>query len=212
MKKKPTAKRVTKQAAEQLPAVSELYFGQTGCKPISYDWQANPYIEKWEYYAASKCEKCGEIVVGRGGENHCDIDQDSECDGYIPSNDGPMMSYYYPLDVRDSFDPREAAKLLVHLPLVIVEFQEGEMSPTGDYALALSGGGMDLSWEICEAFMRLGYLPPVHFSDLPQMAGRGASAKDRWIIAACRRSLQGEKQSVGRTLRRLRENFGTVKA
>ena len=47
---------------------------------------------------------------------------------------------------------------------------------------------MNLAWEICEAFMLLGFLPPLHFCDLPGMAGRGASAKDRWIIAGCLKS------------------------
>ena len=184
----------------RMTPVKDLYFGMTDVKPVDFDWTQG-YPEKWDYFAASRCEKCGEIVVGRGDEQHCDLDSDSECDGWIPLNEGPMMSYYYPLPQYDG-DCTDAAKLLVDLPLVVVEFQD-----SGDKALALSGGGMDLSWQICEAYMLLGYLPPVHFCDLPEMAGRGQSAKDRWIIAGCRRSLQGAKHRAGSSLRRLRERF-----
>lgn len=180
--------------------VKDLYYGMTDVKPVNYDWSSG-YPEVWDFHVASRCEECNEIVVGRGGERHCDVDDDSECEGYVPLSEGPMMSYYYPLPDFD-MSCTDAAKLLVDLPLVVVEFQD-----SGDKALALSGGGMDLSWEICEAFMRLGYLPPVHFSDLPEMSGRGQSAKDRWIIASCRRSLQGAKHQVSSSLRRLRERF-----
>lgn len=181
--------------------VEDLYYGMLDIKPINFDWSEG-YIEKWDYFAASCCEKCGQSITGRNGEAHNDLDRDSDCDGHVPENDGPMMNYYYPLpEFRD--DPMEAAKKLEHLPLVIVEFQD-----SGDRALALSGGGMDLSWEICEAYMRLGYLPPVHFCDLPEMAGRGKSPRDRWIIAACQRSLEGMKERQERSLERLLRNFG----
>jgi hypothetical protein len=181
--------------------VEDLYYGMLDVKPVNYDWSEG-YAEKWDYLAASRCEKCGELVVGRNGEKHCALDHESECDGYVSENEGPMMNYYYPLPEFRG-DVREAAKELAHLPLVIVEFLD-----SGDYALALSGGGMDLSWEICEAFMLLGYLPPVHFSDLPQMSGRGKSPRDRWIISGCRCSLEGMKEWQERSLERLASNFG----
>jgi hypothetical protein len=96
-----------------------------------------------------------------------------------------MMNYAYPLEslridmrgtllgdsVPDSIGAHgfpttvhEAAHALRGLPLCIIERLDGE-----GYELALTGGGMDLSWEICEAFVRLGFLPPVHFCDLPDM-------------------------------------------
>lgn len=93
----------------------------------------------------------------------------------------PMMNYYYPLPDRDSFNGEDANKIQ-DMPLVLVEFEDENC------ALALTGGGMDLSWEICEAFIRLGYRPPLHFCDLPAMAGRGESEHDRAIIEACKES------------------------
>ena len=113
-----------------------------------------------------------------------------EVDEYGDGDDGPMMNYYYLLPSKrsgssDSYDRSDAAKL-DGLPLVIVNFHEGPHA--GEQALALSGGGMDLSWEICEAFMRLGFLPPAKFADLPAMAGYPRNARHRWIIDGCRRT------------------------
>lgn len=183
--------------------ISDLRYGMTEIKPVHFDWSEG-YLDKWDYFAASRCEECGEVLVGRNGDTHESLaannGQDCECRGHVPENDGPMMSYYYPLP--DFNGNEDSARALVDLPLVLVRFEE-----SGDWALALSGGGMDLSWEICAGFMALGYLPPVHFSDLPKMAGRGQSPSDRAIIAACRKSVQSQKHSAGRVLRRLRESF-----
>lgn len=182
------------------PSVKSLYFGAHDIKPRDFDWSEG-YAEKWEFFEART----------RDGD---DTPKDKDADLKIATNfdgserytfEGPMMNYYYPLPTYDG-DPREDCKKLVDLPLCIVEFLEEDRD--GRYALALTGGGMDLSWEICEAFMLLGYVPPAHFAaDLPQMAGRGTSARDRWIIVGCRRSLQAIKYNAGRALRRLRENF-----
>jgi hypothetical protein len=154
-------------------------------KPINYDWSEG-YPEKWEYHEAVECEKCGKaIVLSGGGEaRHHEVEADTDCDGYLNS-DGPMMNYYYPLpDFK--MDTDEAAKKIVHLPLCIVHFLE-----TDEYALALTGGGMDLSWEICAAFIELGYHPPVHFR-LPEFAGGPNIGVERAkrVIAAMRESIQ----------------------
>jgi hypothetical protein len=118
--------------------------------------------------------------------------------------DGPMMNYYYELPVFNQIESEAAAKL-DGLPLCLVEVDDR-------YALALTGGGMDLSWEICEAFMRLGYLPPVSFCDLPAMCGRGTlssggeyggkelSERDAWIIEGCKRALALQKEHSTRRL------------
>lgn len=184
----------------QLTPVKNLWAGSINTKPINYDWSEG-YAETWEYFEASVCEGCDLPVTNtRGGERHRDIDSDSECEGHVPSNEGPMMNYYYPLEkLQTSIEDAQIA--LIDLPLCIVEFQDS----SENYALALTGGGMDLSWEICEAFMRLGYLPPLHFADLPRMSGRGVSRKDRWIIAGCRRSASIARGWAASTIKHLRE-------
>lgn len=89
----------------------------------------------------------------------------------------PMMNYYYPLEQHvPGEDPAVLAGTccsLVHLP------------DEGIYALVLNGGGMDLSWEIALAHIRLGYLPPAWIS--PPRQSR--YFKNAWqIIVACERS------------------------
>lgn len=106
------------------------------------------------------------------------IDDAEWYDGMIP-----VMSYYYPVGSPYLTGADQARLVAAGLPLSLVEIDGVGV------VLVLTGGGMDLSWEICEAYMVLGQLPPVHFCDLPGMAGRGESARDRSIIAACLRSL-----------------------
>jgi hypothetical protein len=105
-----------------------------------------------------------------------------------PSTDGPMMSYWYPFDMNPH-DLMSAALLLTNLPLAAVEVH-------GQKGLALTGGGEDLTWEICEAFIRLGWLPPAHFAMLPGVSGRGESARDKVIIAACKRTFATRVRSA----------------
>lgn len=90
----------------------------------------------------------------------------------------PMMNHAYPLD--DRYDRAMLGNLG---PLTVVTIHD-------EPYLALTGGGTDLSWEICAAYIALGYYPPAHFCDLPAMAGRGSGEADRHIIAACRKSLE----------------------
>lgn len=94
--------------------------------------------------------------------------------------EGPMMNYWYPLETSDrdsigswrkSFDVNEAAFRLRHHSLCLVEVD-------GELGLALTGGGMDFTWDIVGAFIDLDYLPPVHFCDLPGMSGRGPDKRD----------------------------------
>lgn len=161
-------------------------------KPVNYDWSEG-YPEKWDYYACERREAYRDdpAMIVESWNNETD-----------QSVDGPMMNYYYPL-AGDGPGKEELAHRIIDLPLCVVHFDDDT------FALALTGGGMDLSWEICEAFMLCGYLPPVHFCDLPVMGGRGTSSRDRWIIAGCRRSLQIAKSRAGYALRRLRVNFTT---
>lgn len=123
--------------------------------------------------------------------------QDAARDVFDESGDTfvPVMSYAYPAPYVDN---EQAAQLLLHLssPLCLVRIG-------GDLFLGLQGGGMDFSWEICEAYTLLGALPPVHFCDLPGMAGRGRSERDRRIIAACKRSCRVLAQWARETSRRL---------
>lgn len=162
-------------------AIRTLACDAINATPINHaDWTVG-LGDTWEPTEASRCETCNEAIVGFGGERHDMADDTGECEckGHIGEQEGPMMSYWYPLAIDDT---AEAARTIVDLPLCVV-------TVGGETGLALTGGGMDLTWEICEAFMLLGRLPPMHFaSRLPQICGRGTSERDRWIAAGCIRS------------------------
>ena len=159
-------------------AIKDMSCGSIDVKPVDADWQELAGSEAAEFTEASRCETCDAVLVGGGGQPHRYADDESSCDGHVPEQEGPMMNYWYPLDIDDE---GHAARTLVDTCLCVVRVG----NQTG---LALTGGGMNLSWEICEAFMLLGHLPPLHFADLPGMAGRGTSARDRWIVAGCIKS------------------------
>ena len=102
-------------------------------------------------------------------------EEEQENEEYIP-----MMNYLYPLG--DSFDvPDDFRDKLNNTTIVQMDDK---------YFLALTGGGMDMTWEICESYINLGYCPPVHFCSLPAIAGRGTSNEDQHIIACCNESLK----------------------
>lgn len=149
------------------------------------------------------CDFEGEVVCSRLGDWTCPkCDEDHESDGA----EGPMMSYYYPLPEHGSFSSEDAAKL-EGLPLCLVHFEkwgENYDESLPDWALALTGGGMDLSWQICEAFMRLGYMPPLNFCDLPRMASMDYdSPRNRWVIDGCKRAAEAVRNDAQRTLDKL---------
>lgn len=90
----------------------------------------------------------------------CVRDHDNDCDDYTP-----MMSYYYPLPgLRMSAEDAQEA---VRDTACIVALVDGEP------VLALAGGGMDLSPSICEAYVNLGYYPPLHYAENLPRLGKG---------------------------------------
>ncbi len=125
----------------------------------------------------------------------------------VDSAEGPMMNYWYPCPVVED-DPEAAALAIGDLPLCVVEI-DGE-----GWGLGLTGGGMDLSWEIAEAFCRLGQLPPVHYADLPAMAWGNTSpentARRQYVLAAMLRSLEVTAERAQWRADRLRETFGDL--
>lgn len=186
-----------------LPPVDTLSTDDVEAKPFSVDWSdvAGEYGDGFDYWEAITCEECGAAIVY--GDDHGDVG--GEVNGSpegCPRHgedardlyaEGPMMNYAYPVTLANGWDdrtgdPAEAARAIVDLPLCVVEMN-------GAYYLALTGGGMDLSWEIAAAYVALGNLPPAHFAaNLPRMAGNrmsydGLSDNDRRTFDACRRSL-----------------------
>jgi hypothetical protein len=82
-------------------------------------------------------------ITGDDGEEFED-EVENECMGTVNYFEGPMMNFFHPCELR-GLSNEEAAEAIAHLPLCVVEFEDGERG------FALTGGGMDLSWEICDA-------------------------------------------------------------
>jgi len=177
--------------------VSDLRNCSVDSKSRSVDWGAilGEEMEGFRSFEALECETCDlvHVVSGLGGEECCsdlqseieDEDGDevrNECDGVLyPS--GPQMNHFYPCEFV-GLSVEDAALAIASLPLCVIEMEDGE---TG---FALQGGGMDLSWEICDAYIRCGYLPPLQYCDLPRMAGQAKHPRCQLILAACQRSTE----------------------
>lgn len=186
-----------------------LYTDDIDAKPIDVDWGE---VGDWvsvvvypNYHAWSEAE-LREYLDDQGvepddGDDLAELAQetDNEYDSFTP-----MMNYAYPITLR-GVEPAAAQGILARamLPLTVVNLY-------GDDYLALTGGGMDLSWDICEAYIRLGQYPPAHFADLPGMAGRGESTRDKAIIMAAVRSLELSASWRASAAERVRERYGVT--
>ena len=190
--KKKTAPRLKHAARNENPL--NLRSDYIDAKPRTVDWselkavgEGNGDVEGWRSWEAVECDECQQVVVvvdGMVNEEHRNFYDEKHCLGQL-THEGPMMNYFYPCDWRG--DENEAAKKIRHLPLCIVEMGDGEKG------LALTGGGMDLSIEICLAYIALGYAPPTHFCcHLPRM-GQKLDKKMRDLIKAARWSLKCQK-------------------
>ncbi len=199
--------------------LTKKYINGLGCgsldnQSISRDWEElrGENFDGYNIHEAMECSECCKIVIGQGygEEQHKYIDENSGCEGYLHS-EGPMMNYSYPIHIYpEKYDTNEqdflneCAKKIAHLPLCIVDFGNEE------YELALTGGGMDFRWEICEAFILLNNLPPVAFADLPKMAGRGESEKDKMLIYACQRAFKVVADFSKRNSKNFKEKYATI--
>lgn len=173
---------VVDQHVEGMPPIPCEECSGSGSIPCGFQGDVVPSCGGWE------CPRCGE-------------------QGETDQDEGPMMNYFYALPDHARIDPTTAAERIAHLPLCVIEFTkygEDVDDSLPNYALALTGGGMDLSWQIAEAHMRLGYLPPATYCDLPNFAGMDtASPVNAWIIAGCRRTAEAHIARGRRMIERL---------
>lgn len=163
---------------------------------------------EWQEYAEDVADDEGELPEGALTES--DFEALLQVEPYQWGAEGPMMNYYYPLqesassynaNVFGPFDARydeiEAAYRLRDVSMCLVCLDEE------DYALALTGGGMDMTWTIVRAFVLLGYLPPVKFCEAP-----GFDTYDQDYLVACmKESLRQEIRRTQYRLDRLTEKY-----
>lgn len=198
-----------------IPDVSTLHAENIDDKPQDFNFDPEEMDHTWEIIYPDPhywpFEQCQAWMLDRGmdevpSQSEYDEDPDEvlvdmrdriETEMYESDDYTPIMSHIYPIHLN--YDEQTAQAQLDDLPVVLVNVRIDGYSGHVPY-LALSGGGMDLSWEICEAYIRLGQLPPVHFCNLPRMAGRGESEQDRQIIRACLESLLIRKRRTEREI------------
>ena len=120
---------------------------------------------------STRVETNHDLTVEEGKDEVIEAFQEWQNDDGVDSF-FPMMNYAYPIELGGRWSDEAARIFAAHLPLTIIE------TSNGDTYLALTGGGMDLSWEICRAYMICGYLPPVHYAaNLPNMAMSATEAR-----------------------------------
>jgi hypothetical protein len=208
----------------------ELATGLRNCsvdsKSRRVDWQEalGENMEGWQAFEIEECEECERsflasshcgqaehryvepevtrTITGDDGEEFED-EVENECMGTVNYFEGPMMNFFHPCELR-GLSNEEAAEAIAHLPLCVVEFEDGERG------FALTGGGMDLSWEICDAYISCGYLPPFDSCDLPDMSGKEKHPRTQLILAACQRTaeiLEGWAERRGDSLAKMAARY-----
>jgi len=100
----------------------------------------------------------------------------------------PAMNYRYPIELFD-MDERKAQCALIDTSVCLVTAPD---DPVGDaHYLALTGGGMDLSWDIAHAYAKLGQLPPLWVArDLPAIVRTPLEGVDLATFGACQIALE----------------------
>lgn len=113
----------------------------------------------------------------------------------------PMMNYCYPLP-KDFEMPKNIKEILNEAgSITLIKKMRNDR-----YYLALSGGGMDLSWDICRAYMLLGYLPPSHFCSLPKFAGKDyKQPSNKKVIESCLETAESLKADGDYLKKKLKE-------
>lgn len=170
--------------SDRHPSLQGLRNDYIDAKPVSVEWTFSEYDEggcaELVYPDCSKLAETPQELSDILSDFSSDVPPRDEFDSedlwqealeehvgdFGPEEIGivPMMNYAYPIG-EDRVNASEAQALLFQRCVCAVNLN-------GSLHLALTGGGMDLSWPICAAYVTLGYLPPVHFAArLPRMAG-----------------------------------------
>lgn len=150
--------------------------------PRTIDW-ARPGTGVWAYAEAVECDQCGAPIVNL--DDHAgDCSDFGETGSLDLGADGPTSSTFYPCEIEDDV---VAARALADLSLCVVTLNVDDDPETG---IALTGGGMDMTWELVEGYMRLGHYPPVLLCNLPRFSGMTATRTNMHIVAGCRKTLE----------------------
>lgn len=177
--------------------VEKLRVDHVDAQAHFHDWSVG-YPEQWDYAQAVDLGDGMIVVVDRGTPNVFDLAEQDwldwreveelelDEDTYREYADGPMMNHLWPLETIQ--DPRDVALAIAgHNLCVIVDGDTAEIR-----GLALTGGGMDLSWDIAAGYVAAGYLPPLALLPLPG----GGYDYDLDVIHAYQRALDFKSLQV----------------
>lgn len=122
------------------------------------------------------------------------LTEEERMNGYFE----PMMNTAWPLPSNFTI-PDGAKEDLVNMTIVNIKDERG-------YDLALTGAGMDFSWQIAETYVNLGFLPPAHIQRLPKMAGKNYDSEiNRMIMKALKKSHEVASTQSQRAIEDLNE-------
>jgi hypothetical protein len=201
--------------------VAELNLGALDNRPVTRQWDDDEF---WGYISAPTCP-CGGYARWTSGSDLADANPSdavlapiaddhaqawrcaeptcAEFGQEIEENGAPpMMSYDYPLPDFRAYGPADA-DLIADLPLCLV-YDTDTAEHNGAWSLALTSGGMDYSDRICEAFMRLGFLPPFHFA---REAAKNMDHPNPLLVAGLRRCGEEYAEMIAHRVRMLHEDL-----
>ena len=117
----------------------------------------------------------------------------------------PMMNYIY--ECRQDLSEEQMKEIAQKYAITFVSIYEREepWRSASDYTvyMALTGAGMDFSWDIAGAYVMQGCLPPLQFCLLPRFAGDKLTTEKAKILAACEESIRYAKRYLNNLKRDL---------
>jgi len=115
--------------------------------------------------------------------------------------EGPMMNFVYSLEKEVSLD--DVTKISANVCMVCFS-EDAQDAGLPEYGFALTGGGMDMSWDIAGAYVDLGFLPPTTVvSRLPEFAGDTLTERKARIIEAMRQDYRVRARWIEQGIRDL---------
>ncbi len=177
--------------------IEELSLAAVDVNSVPFDF-ADGFGDTWEEVSVGllRCGECSTHFVDDPLEEG-DPCAFTGCDtGTLERPEcAPMMNYYYALPYYEGDPEADQLTLYQSSANVVLIRMMGIDHDEDAYYLALSGGGMDLSWDICHAYILLGYAPPLQFCNLPDFAGQDNKREPFWtILKACLRSAKAVEQ------------------
>lgn len=155
--------------------------------PDSSSWSYEQCHRWWSEYATDEIPSIDAYHEGDDEEKESLLDEVREKvrEGLLDTEDSyaPIMDYIYPLPNYEGDASVDQTTVTNAGSCVLVDVD-------GEVHLGLTGGGMDLSWDICHAYVLLGYLPPFHFCDLPHYSNLKLNEKTECVLNSCIRSAE----------------------